>query len=522
MKTVKLFYFLAICIFYQDAFSGAFTENEALNLTPDDIKTLRSTGNEIVLDGKVHYLLGDVLYAADSIGIKGLIGTRWTNGTLFYEYSDEVAANPTWMNQFEAACRLWSDVVPNIRCLPRSNEPNYVEVRTHSNSCSSYVMGTGMQSGRQILSISKGVAGRCYNHWGDIGIIAHEIGHEFGFVHEQSRWDRASYVNIMYNNLRDRNPSTIYQFRIISSTINTTYTPYDFNSIMHYHDSAFARPSSGLKTIVPSICYEGIVGHIGSQGSVTSKDALELKHHYGLPIYAMLKKVRNSSCGTERLNAAERKHFCVDLGENCGDGMNSPTYSGAITNHKNSYCPGAMHPICSGTRGSRFSCCTVQGMAPFNVYHWRGSRSCSLGTRRKHNVTWSCGCEGYEVNARCSNSTNGFNLSVIQDYVNGEDPKLKSLGMFVHYLMQLMDQGVLDSSALIGAENLLIQDFDFPHYYQSLDEIRRKVALTLHASSTRSQNSISMEKIESIYNHVMNVNSDCEERKRIRVSMNKR
>src|SRR5690242_8993943 len=65
-------------------------------------------------------------------------------------------------------------------------------------------------------------------------IIAHEIGHALGLIHEHTRSDRNSYVSINSSYIQNGYAS---QFSLTSST---NYGSYDFDSVMHYDKCAFS------------------------------------------------------------------------------------------------------------------------------------------------------------------------------------------------------------------------------------------------------------------------------------------
>jgi len=73
---------------------------------------------------------------------------------------------------------------------------------------------------------------------GTQSIILHEIGHVVGFWHEQSRPDRDKYVTVHQQNIH---PGYESNFKI-TTNIDSLGVPYDFNSIMHYRATAFAKP----------------------------------------------------------------------------------------------------------------------------------------------------------------------------------------------------------------------------------------------------------------------------------------
>lgn len=65
-------------------------------------------------------------------------------------------------------------------------------------------------------------------------IILHEIGHAIGFIHEHKRPDRDDYVTILSENIQSGKE---HNFKKESIDVIDTYNlPYDYTSIMHYHE----------------------------------------------------------------------------------------------------------------------------------------------------------------------------------------------------------------------------------------------------------------------------------------------
>lgn len=109
----------------------------------------------------------------------------------------------------------------------------------------------GMQGGTQIINIVS---------WNTQIIIVHELYHALGFWHEQSAFDRSSYVTINYGNVCGSStvPGNACNASVCNLCINTGGTPiscafnfdivpaasvwgpYDFDSFMHYGRSAFS------------------------------------------------------------------------------------------------------------------------------------------------------------------------------------------------------------------------------------------------------------------------------------------
>ncbi|KAI5619780.1 six-cysteine containing astacin protease 4 precursor, partial [Silurus asotus] len=120
-----------------------------------------------------------------------------------------------------------------IRFVRRSNQRDYLSIASNS-GCYSFV---GRRGNAQSLSLDKN---GCIYH----NTVQHELLHALGFNHEQCRSDRDSHIRVVWENIID---SYKYAFDKIA-TLNQG-TPYDYNSVMQYHRTAFSK--NGQPTMVP-------------------------------------------------------------------------------------------------------------------------------------------------------------------------------------------------------------------------------------------------------------------------------
>ena len=58
----------------------------------------------------------------------------------------------------------------------------------------------------------------------------HELGHALGFEHEHQRSDRDDYITIVHSNLENGKQINFEKRN------STNYTPYDYESVMHYDE----------------------------------------------------------------------------------------------------------------------------------------------------------------------------------------------------------------------------------------------------------------------------------------------
>lgn len=99
------------------------------------------------------------------------------------------------------------------------------------------------------------------------GIVSHELLHSLGLYHEQSRFDRDSYIQVNFENM---DPEDYIQF--VKQTIDTSMgIEYDYGSIMHYGPYAFSNNTK--KTIESSKA-------IGQRDGLSTEDSLLIKYLY--------------------------------------------------------------------------------------------------------------------------------------------------------------------------------------------------------------------------------------------------
>ena len=154
----------------------------------------------------------------------------WPNGIVPYEFDANVAG---WQQTLMIAAMAEWEAVAHVDFITRTSEGNYLHIQDASFN-SSYV---GVQGGGQDVNIV---------NWGWRFLMVHELGHALGFWDEHSRPDRDSYVIVNHDCIT---PAKAHTFDI--ETCAGQYGPYDFDSVMHYGDTA------PLNTSIPT-CTETI------------------------------------------------------------------------------------------------------------------------------------------------------------------------------------------------------------------------------------------------------------------------
>ena len=142
----------------------------------------------------------------------------------------------------------------------------------------------GMKGERQNISIGSGCEYK--------GIILHEILHALGRIHEHTREDRDSYVEINAENIKKGNKNTCISINIqilvcpnvgrqknfLKMEADTGDLSYDYDSIMHYNAFEFSISSNdNYPTITP---IDTDLYRIGQRNSLSNMDWEHIKKAY--------------------------------------------------------------------------------------------------------------------------------------------------------------------------------------------------------------------------------------------------
>jgi hypothetical protein len=161
------------------------------------------------------------------IAIKGQ-QFRWKEKQVFFE----IDANLPNQQRVHDAISHWESKTDFRFHNRKANTANYIVFRP-GNGCAANV---GMQGGPQSVILGSGCS---------TGNAIHEIGHAIGLWHEQSRADRDSFIDIVWQNI-DPNARHNFEQHVIDGI---DLGNYDYESIMHYPANAFSV--NGSDTIKP-------------------------------------------------------------------------------------------------------------------------------------------------------------------------------------------------------------------------------------------------------------------------------
>ncbi|CAK5035548.1 unnamed protein product [Meloidogyne enterolobii] len=174
----------------------------------------------------------------------------------------------------DATCISFPKYDPNLH-------KNYMTIKSSENGCWTFVGFKDTQEHNQI-NLASGVA-LCESSPAAI----HEIMHSLGVYHEQNRYDRDEYIEVLFDNLM---PNVVSQYQKQSkATLETYGEPYDYGSIMHYQVRAGTKNGlpvhAGSKNGQPAfrVLRQYDEAYIGNARIPSLIDLSKLNKLYGCP-----------------------------------------------------------------------------------------------------------------------------------------------------------------------------------------------------------------------------------------------
>jgi parallel beta-helix repeat protein len=135
----------------------------------------------------------------------------WPGGIVPYEFTNALttAQQQTYLD----GLREW-ELAANVHFVPHTTQMHWVLFTYNTNGFDNVSATTNPQV-VSVASLSRAQVG-------------HEMGHSFGFNHENIRPDAANFITVVTNNIT---PGNLQFFQIDPTTV--TNGPYDFESVMH-------------------------------------------------------------------------------------------------------------------------------------------------------------------------------------------------------------------------------------------------------------------------------------------------
>jgi parallel beta-helix repeat protein len=210
----------------------------------------------------------------------------WPGGVV--PYVIDPALSPAQRQTYLDGLREY-ELAANVHFVPRSSESQYILFKYNA-------AGPNAVSGNNPQSVEINLLTRSQ--------ICHEMGHSFGLLHEQTRADRNSFVNVLTANITAGN-----QFWFDIDPNGTAQGAYDFESVMHFSRDLFSVQPGVLDTLQARPGFERYQPRMG--GLALSKGDREvMKFLYGAGPALSPVVTNTSEGGVGSLRAAI--HYAID------------------------------------------------------------------------------------------------------------------------------------------------------------------------------------------------------------------
>jgi hypothetical protein len=187
----------------------------------------------------------------------------WPGVIVPYEFTNTLTATQT--NTYLDGLREW-ELAANVKFVPHTNQTRWVLFAYNTNFLDFVAAGYSPQL-VTVSSLSRAQ-------------VCHEMGHSFGFTHENIRFDQTNHLTVVTNNISNE-ASNIFWFTIDPTSVTNGY--YDFESVMHLGwDFASVQPGV-LPTQQPKPAYSARYQFRMQNYCISPGDRAALAYLYGPP-----------------------------------------------------------------------------------------------------------------------------------------------------------------------------------------------------------------------------------------------
>jgi hypothetical protein len=138
----------------------------------------------------------------------------WPGGIVPYEFTNTLTNAQT--NTYLDGLREW-ELAANVKFVPHTNQTRWILFSYNTNFLDFVSGGSYNPQMVTISSLSRAQ-------------VCHEMGHSFGFNHENIRPDAANFITVLTNNITGES-TNIFWFTVDPTTV--TNGNYDYESVMH-------------------------------------------------------------------------------------------------------------------------------------------------------------------------------------------------------------------------------------------------------------------------------------------------
>jgi hypothetical protein len=137
----------------------------------------------------------------------------WPGGIVPYEFTNTLTTAQT--NTYLDGLREWQ-LAANVSFVPHTTQTHWILFTYNTN----YIDNVSSTTNPQVVTVSSLSRAQ----------VCHEMGHSFGFTHENIRPDATNYITMLTNNISNES-SNIFFFTIDPGSV--TNGNYDYESVMH-------------------------------------------------------------------------------------------------------------------------------------------------------------------------------------------------------------------------------------------------------------------------------------------------